>query len=147
MSHRWSVLFIINWKISEINFLSGGFLIMILFLLIHFLLKVVVEVSADFLPGVQCWSHLVEERVEVWITVQEVVELFLELSIVQFLALILFLLEKLLLDDMNKLDELLVSAEGVHVHVDALLGTDSDGGSLLEIFSLQLLNLSLRLTL
>lgn len=146
MFHAWGELFIIDWKASEIDFLSGGFLILIHFVLFHFLLKVVVKVYTNLLPGVQGWIHLVEERHEVWITAQEVVELFLELSIVQNLALIFLLMKKLLLKDMNKLDKLSVSAKGVHVHVDALLSTDSYRSSLLKIFSLQILNLTLRLT-
>ena len=92
MFHAWGELFIIDWKASEIDFLSGGFLILIYFALFHFLLKVVVKVYTNLLPGVQGWIHLVEERHEVWITAQEVVELFLELSIVQNLALIFLLM-------------------------------------------------------
>lgn len=90
---------------------------------------------------------MVEEGDEVWITAQEIVELFLELSIVQLFGLIFLLTEKLLLDDMNELDELLVSPQGIHIHVDALFGANTDGSSLFEFLSLQKLNISLSLTL
>ena len=48
---------------------------------------------------------------------------------------------------MNKIDELLVSAHGVHVLVDALFGTHTDRGSLLEFLSLQIFDVALRLSL
>ena len=48
---------------------------------------------------------------------------------------------------MNKFDELLISTHGVHILVDALFGTHTDRGSLLEFLSLQTLDMALRLSL
>jgi hypothetical protein len=90
---------------------------------------------------------LVEEGEEVGITAQEIVKLFLELCVVQHLGFILSLMKKLRLDYMNELNKLLVGAHSVQVHVDGLLGTDTDGSLLIEIASLQLFYLTLSLTL
>lgn len=136
MSLLWSVLFIVSWKVAEINILGSGFLIS--FVLFKILLDPVVEVYADFLPGIHCWSQLVEETIKARIAAQEVIKLFLKLSIAQSLALILLLILQLLLNDVNKVDELLVCAQGIHVHVDALFGTLANGGFLLDVLGLHL---------
>lgn len=136
MSLLCSVLFIVNWKVAEINILGSGFLMT--FALFKFLLEPVVEINADLLPGIQCWSQLVEETIKARIAAQEVIKLFLKLSIAQSLALIFALILQLLLNDVNKVDELLICAHGVHVHVDALFGTLANRGFLLDVFGFHL---------
>ena len=136
MSLLWNVLFIISWKVAEINIFGRRFLMT--FALFKILLEPVVEVNANLLPGIQSWSQLVEETIKARIAAQEVIKLFLKLSIAQSLALIFLLILQLLLNDVNKVDELLVCAHGVHVHVDALFGTLANGGFLLDILGLHL---------
>lgn len=113
----------------------------------HFLLNVVVEVSADFLPGIQSWLHPEEERPEVRVAAQEVVHLLVELSIIQLLGLIFMLRSQLLLDDMNEFDEFFVSAQGVHVEVNALFCANTDRCPLLNVIGFHLIDEALRLTL
>lgn len=58
--------------------ISRGFLVQS----VHLFLKIVVEIDADFLPSIESWVLGIEKLLHVWVTVEEVVELFCKLGII-----------------------------------------------------------------